>query len=166
MHRYISILLLLLFFLLFKNQITPQIIHSFISSSQCKLLFSSWHRISKLCILCVYTLEVMIVNYSFSKSLNNNINNLILVFIMYSLQLFIYFSPLFPVHCLKMFVVALFLVKNYHSPFPLCSFISFICLFISLLFSSFFSPSLRINKKCICRDSNPDLHLGRVEFCP
>ena len=21
-------------------------------------------------------------------------------------------------------------------------------------------------KKCICRDSNPDLHLGRVEFCP
>ena len=26
--------------------------------------------------------------------------------------LFIYFSPLFPVYCLKMFVVALFLVKN------------------------------------------------------
>ena len=24
----------------------------------------------------------------------------------------------------------------------------------------------RNKEKCICRDSNPDLHLGRVEFCP
>ncbi len=99
---------------------------------------------------------------------------LLLLFLMYSLQLFGYLFVWSVIIVLKMYVHRLFIVKNcflflFLFSFSLFLFVYsvylfslFVCLFIYSLCSTLFLN----NKKCICRDSNPDLHLGRVEFCP
>ena len=97
----------------------------------------------------------------------------LLIFLMYPLQLFGYLFVWKVIIVLKMHVHRLFIVKNcFLFSFSLslslclfCLFIFLVCLFV-YLFILFVLLLFLNNKKCICRDSNPDLHLGRVEFCP